>query len=186
MNAILETYMLNSTNGQAGVDTYDLFGTFSNGVIAMFEVTFGNWVPVCRHLYFEVDHWYGPLTLMYRFATGFACITVIRAVFILETFKAASSDTDLMIMQKQRATQKHAAQMELLFKETDTSGDGFLSYDEFKEVLHDTRVRSWLGSMDLEVRDVEMLFELTDANVDGVISGAELVHGFAHIKGAAR
>merc|ERR1740121_1163860 len=89
-------------------------------------------------------------------------------------------------MQKQRQTQKYAKQMDLLFKETDTSGDGFLSWDEFQAVLYDPRVRNWLGSMDLEVRDVPLLFGLTDANLDGMISGSELVHGFAHLKGAAR
>jgi len=186
MNAILQQHMLNLANGQVGVDTYKYFGTFSNSMLTMFEFTFGNWVPVCRHLYENIDEWLGPLAVAYRFATGFAFITVIRAVFILETFKAASSDTDLMIMQKQRQIKKHSEQMDLLFKETDTSGDGFLSFDEFKEVLHDARVKSWLGSLELEVEDVPLLFELTDANLDGQISGPELVCGFAGIKGLAR
>jgi len=186
MNAMLESYMLDLANGDKGVETYKYFGSFSNSVITMFEVTFGNWVPVCRHLYGHIDEWYGVFTLVYRFGIGFACITVIRAVFILETFRAANSDNDLMIMQKQRQMQRYAAQMDLLFKETDTSGDGFLSWDEFQEVLYDPRVKSWLGSMELEVGDVPLLFGLTDANVDGVISGPELVHGFARLKGAAR
>merc|ERR1712032_794530 len=186
MNGLLDSYMMDPVNGDAGEDTYRYFGTFSNAIVTIFELTFGNWVPVCRHLYEDVNEWLGPLTLLYRFAVGFACITVIRSVFILETFRSANSDTDLMIMQKQRETQRHASQMELLFKETDTSGDGFLSYEEFKEVLHDARVKNWLGSMALEVGDVPLLFELTDDNVDGMISGPELVSGFAHMKGPAR
>eukprot|EP00404_Azadinium_spinosum_P026029 CAMPEP_0180672918 /NCGR_PEP_ID=MMETSP1037_2-20121125/65406_1 /TAXON_ID=632150 /ORGANISM="Azadinium spinosum, Strain 3D9" /LENGTH=240 /DNA_ID=CAMNT_0022702129 /DNA_START=61 /DNA_END=780 /DNA_ORIENTATION=- len=75
--------------------------------------------------------------------------------------------------------------VQLLFSEADESGDGFLSREEFQEVLSDTRVKAWLSAMELEVRDAEVLFDLVDDG-DHRISAEELVHGFARLKGNAR
>jgi len=185
MNAVLESHMSDSSEGDSAADTYKYFGTFWNGVVTMFQLTFGNWVPVCRHLS-ATNELYGFFVLIYRFGTDVACMTVVKAVFILETFRAANTDTDLMIKQRHRDTLRHAAQMSLLFEETDKSGDGYLSFAEFSEVMRDPRVQDWLGYLNLEVRDVPVLFDLADTNRDGRISGPELVNSFAHMKGTAR
>merc|ERR1712232_589963 len=92
---------------------------------------------------------------------------------------------DIMIMQKDRATRKHVTKMTQLFKEADESGDGYLSFDEFQEVLSDPRVKTWLAAQELEVRDVELVFSLVGSG-RGVITAEELVVGFAKLKWPAR
>lgn len=164
---------------------FEYFGSFSRTLLTMFEVTLGNWVPVARFLHENISEWFGPCMLIYRCIVGFAFVKVITGIFINETFKVAAADDELMIMQKERQIRKHVEKMHLLFMEADDSGDGYLSKEEFYEVMKDPRVKSWLAAMDLEVRDAELVFNLVDDG-DAKISAEELVHGFSRLKGAAR
>eukprot|EP00404_Azadinium_spinosum_P045945 CAMPEP_0180804022 /NCGR_PEP_ID=MMETSP1038_2-20121128/61233_1 /TAXON_ID=632150 /ORGANISM="Azadinium spinosum, Strain 3D9" /LENGTH=159 /DNA_ID=CAMNT_0022844425 /DNA_START=148 /DNA_END=627 /DNA_ORIENTATION=- len=137
----------------------------TRAMISMFELTVGNWVPILRFLHDRVNEWFGLALLVYRCFVGFAVMKVITGVFLHETFKVAASDDDLMIRQKQRDSAKHLKKMRLLFREADDSGDGFLTFREFKEVMEDPRVKAWLAAMDLDVGDVELVFGLLDGGV---------------------
>merc|ERR1712232_663338 len=79
----------------------------------------------------------------------------------------------------------HAKKMRRLFRQADTSNDGYLNLEEFRRVLSDPAVRLWLASMDMESGDAERLFVLID-NGDGLISADELIAGVARLKGGAR
>jgi len=188
LGAFLEPYMMdiaNKENAKERLQAYSYFGTFSRSVLTIFELTFANWVPVTRFLHDNVSEWYGPLMLLYLCSVAFSVVSVIRAVFVVETFQAASSDNDLMIMRRERAIKHHKEKMQLLFEESDASGDGCLTYEEFKHVMNDNRVKAWLEAMDLEVRDSSRVFSLIDDG-DRKISAEELVSGFSHLKGSAR
>lgn len=161
------------------------FGSFSRGMLSMFELTLGNWVPITRFLHDHVHEYMGPLLLLYQCLVGFAVIRVITGVFLHETFKVASTDDELMIMQKNRQIAKNVEKMQQLFEEADESGDGYLSANEFVEVMNDPRVKSWLSAMDLDVRDAESMFALVDDG-DRKVSAYELVAGFGRLKGGAK
>jgi len=186
LNGFLEFYM--TSNSELLSDkqqVYKYFGSFTRTMVTMYEVTLGNWVPVIRLLMENVSQVYGPVLLLYRFVIGFAVVKVITGVFLHETFKVAASDDNLMVLQKRRQTAKLRKKMSSFLEHADISGDHKIQKDEFMEILEDKWVRTWLSSMDLEVSDGELLFELTD-NGDGHITAAELFHGFCRLKGAAR
>merc|ERR1740130_2533764 len=126
---MLVDYMSNDANPREGRELlYGYFGTFTRS-----EMTLANWVPVSRALQDYVNEWYGLFMLIYKFTVGFAVVKVITGVFLHETFKVASSDDELMIVQKQRATQQHEQKMMRLFTQVDKSNDGLLSRQELKE-----------------------------------------------------
>eukprot|EP00929_Paragymnodinium_shiwhaense_P025815 TRINITY_DN15528_c0_g2_i1.p1 TRINITY_DN15528_c0_g2~~TRINITY_DN15528_c0_g2_i1.p1 ORF type:complete len:673 (+),score=97.29 TRINITY_DN15528_c0_g2_i1:58-2076(+) len=164
---------------------YEYFGTFSRGLLSMYELTMGNYVPIARTLHELVSEWFLPIILAYRCLVSFALMKVISGIFLHETFKTAASNDEIMIMQRDRMTRRHIAKMTQLFKEADESGDGELSLEEFRAVMSDPRVKTWLAAQELEVQDVELLFELVD-NGSGTITAEELVAGFAQLKGPAR
>jgi len=167
------------------VQAFLLFGTFSRTMITMTELTFGNFIPVLRSLADEVNEWYGHGVLIYKITVGFAVIRVIAGVFLYETFKTASSDDELMVVQKKRAQQKHAQKMERLLKEADSSHDGNIQRDEFQNLLKDVTVRTWLAAQEVEAGDAHLLFDLMDDG-DHQLTAEELCHGMARLKGAAR
>jgi len=167
------------------IKVYRYFGTFTRSMITMFELTLANWIPVCRLLSDSVNEWYGIFMLCYKLVMGFAVVKVITGVFLHETFKVASTDDELMIVQKKRAMKKHQREMDKLFRLADDSKDGFISRQEFRQVLSIPRVRTWLSAMELEVEDYDLLFDFMDDG-DQRISAIELMRGVQRLKGAAR
>ncbi|CAE8719467.1 unnamed protein product [Polarella glacialis] len=191
MSFAIEPFVTDAGNDQAvRMMAFTYFGTVSKAFVSMFEITMGNWVPISRFLFDRVDPWYGPAMIVYRCIVGFAIIQVITGVFMHETFKAAAADDSIMITQRKKEMEAHVAKMTLLFAEADTSGDGFLSYAEFQEIVEDPRVKTWLGAMQLDVVDTRQVFDLieTDGSHDvaGELSAEDLVRGVSRLKGNAR
>lgn len=166
-------------------EVYKYFGSFTRSMLTMFEITLGNWVPVCRLLLEHVHEGYAAFFVLYKVVVGFGCVKVITAVFMHETFKVAAADNALMVIQRERTVREHKDKMHSLFHETDMSQDGYLAIDEFATVLKDPWVKTWLAAMELTVQDVNVLFD-TLAQGDGRISPSELVTGVARLKGPAR
>ena len=92
-------------------------------MVTMFEITMANWAPPCRILVNNVGEPYGFVILAYRAICGFAVLNVISAVFIQQTMKVMSQDTDIMLMEKHRAEKAFERKMGILFKTLDVSKD---------------------------------------------------------------
>jgi len=107
-------------------------------------------------------------------------------MFMQETLKVASSDDHLMIRQRERAVATHRKKMSRLFNAMDTNGSGYLNADEFQEMMSEPMVQSWLASMELDVRDADMLFMLADEDNDQQLSLDDLVHSTSRLKGPAK
>jgi len=186
LNGFLEPYMTSDDESLSDKqNVYKYFGSFIRTMVTMYEITLGNWVPVTRLLMENVSQVYGPAILVYRFVIGFSMVKVVAGVFLHETFKVAAQDDNLMVVQKHRQTSKMKKKMIDFLAQTDMSGDQKIQKDEFMDILENKWIRTWLASMDLEVADGDILFELTD-NGDGEVTAAELFDGFARLKGAAR
>merc|ERR1719277_626033 len=80
----------------------------------------------------------------------------------------------------------HAQKMERLFDAADGSGDGLVDVEEFQATLREPDVQTWLASMDLDVEDAGVVFQLVDADGDGRLTAEELVAGVSRLMGDAR
>jgi len=187
MNRVLASFMLDasSVDIKQRREMFLYFGSFTRSLLTMQEITLGNHVPVMRLLVEHAGEGWMYLFMIYKLIVGFGLVTVIRAVFMHETFRVAATDNELMIMQKTRMIEKHKEQMTLLFKGADASGDGNLSFDEFMTIVRDPFVKMWLSAMELSTDDVQLLFRLIGGD-DMRISPEELIKGTARLKGAAR
>ncbi|OLP92891.1 Sodium channel protein type 11 subunit alpha [Symbiodinium microadriaticum] len=150
----------NAANQEAQLRVYEYFGTFTRSLLSLFELTLANWPPVCRLLVEEVSEWWLLMCLLHKLTMGFAVIGVINAVLMQETFKVAYLDDTVMVREKMRTMRAHVAKMSELFHEADTSGDGKLDFEEFKQILKKHEVKVWLSAMELDVSNVKELFTL--------------------------
>jgi len=128
---------------------------------------------------------YGDIFVFYRCILGFSLMNVIGAVFVQQTMLVAQQDNDIMIVQKQRAAQSYRVKLIALFKALDTSGDGMLSRDEFEAMAKDPALEAWMNALDINVQDLEGLFDLLDSG-DGYISVDEFLTGAQRLQGDAK
>merc|ERR1712150_223627 len=166
-------------------EVFVYFGTFDRAMLSMFEVTLANWPPICRTMQENVGDGWWVFFVLHKLFIGFAVVAVITGVFIQETFRVASTNDQIMVRQKDRAKREHETKMMRFFKAADTSGDGILTVQEFKQIAQTNDVKIWLSAMDLQVEDVEVLWSLIDDG-NGELEPIELIRGVSKLKGAAR
>jgi len=164
---------------------FDYFGSFSKSMVTMFELSLGNWVPVCRFLMQAFGEWYASIFIIYKLVVGFGVLKILGSIFLHETFKTAASDDSIMILHKRRLQQKHAIKMKRFLLKADMSKDGELSRAEFKAMFRNEDVRTWFAAQGLETQDADFIFDLLD-NEDNTLTLAELTNGIAKLSGFAR
>eukprot|EP00931_Biecheleriopsis_adriatica_P055516 TRINITY_DN32851_c0_g1_i1.p1 TRINITY_DN32851_c0_g1~~TRINITY_DN32851_c0_g1_i1.p1 ORF type:complete len:630 (-),score=139.18 TRINITY_DN32851_c0_g1_i1:12-1859(-) len=190
MNEWLVVYM-NSEDEDADPvkqeEVYKYFGTFSRAMLSMFELTVGNWAPITRMLVDNVSEWFTIFAIVQNVFIGFAVLSVIRGVFLHETFQVAATDDQIMMAHKTRARKTHQKKMKRLFAiaDADGDGDGFLDIDEFRLVCKDDIMQTWLMSMDMNIKDADRVFELIAGGRDSKIDCPTLTKQMSVLKGAA-
>jgi len=186
LNQMLEGWILdvnNNSDDRAAVFSY--FGTFTRALITMFEITLANWAPSCRLLTNKVSEWYGVFYVFYKVTAGFAVMKVITGVFLHETFKVAHSDDEMMVIEKERQQMQYVDKLRALFAKADQSGDHCITWDEFQTVLSEKDARIYLAAMEVDVVDLDHLFQLLDDG-DGSMNFDEFALGVKQMKGAAK
>jgi len=187
LQSLLEGYIMDENNPQDARElVFKYYGTFARTMLTMFEITLGNWMVPCRALVENVSEWYMIFSLLHKMVIGFSVVTVMTAVFIQETFKVASIDDGIMMMNKERAKKTHMKKIGALFDYADKDNDGEINVHEFKEVLANQEVRTWLAALELDVRDDDELFHLIDVDCSGTVTCDELVTGVSRLKGSAK
>mmetsp|Transcript_47782 Transcript_47782/g.134552 ORF Transcript_47782/g.134552 Transcript_47782/m.134552 type:complete len:268 (-) Transcript_47782:43-846(-) len=165
---------------------YLMYGTSSRAYWSVFELTFsGGWPNYARPLV-EHGHWFFCFFFaFYISAVVFAMFRIITALFLKETLSMASLDVETIITERIREKKVYAQKLAEFFIVADTSGDGYLSWDEFQHVLKDERVAAYLSTMQIDMQDGKRLFEMLDDGVRGM-SVDDFVSGAMRIKTQAR
>eukprot|EP00811_Abedinium_folium_P036636 NODE_9327_length_1432_cov_2.636782.p1 GENE.NODE_9327_length_1432_cov_2.636782~~NODE_9327_length_1432_cov_2.636782.p1 ORF type:complete len:428 (-),score=98.03 NODE_9327_length_1432_cov_2.636782:67-1350(-) len=167
------------------VKVFEAWGGFMRSMVTMFEITLANWAPSCWLLTNNVDERWCVFFLVYKCTVGFAVVQVILSVFIQQTFKTASFDEDVMIMERQVASKAYLKSIEHLFEVVAMHGDGRLTRERFHAVLENRQVKSWFEALEIDPREAEELFTIL-ANDEDLISKSEFMERVKHVKGAAK
>jgi len=166
-------------------EVFRYFGTFSKSFLSMTELTLGNWIPPTRAVVDNVSEWWTFFFLFYIAVVGFTIVRVMNGVFMPHTFHVASTDDNIMVMQKQLKIASHVRKMTKLTKILDEDNNGYLTRNEFAKILEEPELKLWLAAMEVDITDVDAIFPLLDDG-DGKLTISELVSGFARFKGPAR
>merc|ERR1712187_919373 len=98
----------------------------------------------------------------------------------------AATDDRIMIRTKNKASERFRKNMWRLFSALDGNTDGKVTRSEFQRMAKDQEVKAWLASMDIQVDDLEALWNLIDADHDEAVTYDELVRGILRVRGASR
>lgn len=185
LQTTLEPY-IQDPNSENRYEVFQYFGTFSRSVLSVWYVTLANPAPIVWLLVDNVSEQFIWAFLLHHSIFGFAVITVVRAIFLHETFKVSETDKDIMIRAKERQISRNAKHMLALFEQADLDDDGMVRYREFCDLVRDPKMNTFICALGLEVRDAEEVFRLLDTNGDGELNINTLMDGFTRIKGTAR
>jgi len=177
-----------SLNHDQKVQAFKYFGSYARSMLSMFELALANWTPISRFLTENVHEWWMIFLVLYKLTIGFAMIGILNSVFMQETFQATELDNDIMVAKKRRADAAHRKKMMDLFDLADRDHDGTIGRQEFGKMLLEPAIRTWLMSMNLDISDANLLFDLIDDGSDpnGMIDKEELIAGIARLRGPAR
>jgi len=167
------------------LEVFSYFGTFSRSGMSLFESTLGNFAPIMRMMSDNVEETWALFFIGYKCVGGFAVVTVITGVFMQETFRVAEKDDDLLVIRQTRQAKIHTTKMSRLFQVADQTGTGALSFSDFKALINDPFIKTWLAAHELDVADVRLLFRLMDDG-DGRLTAEELMAGVSRFKGVAK
>eukprot|EP00434_Breviolum_minutum_P015758 symbB.v1.2.013884.t1/scaffold997.1/size145858/3 len=165
---------------------WEHYGTSYRAMYTMYEMTFaGNWPVYARPVIEHVSHVFVIFYITYITLIVFAVIRVITAIFLRETLEAANNDAELMVQEGLRRKATYIHKLESIFNAVDESQDGLLSEEELNELFKDSRVMTYLETLDIDVMQSEALFHLL-ANGHGEITCADFIDGILRCKGPAR
>eukprot|EP00930_Biecheleria_cincta_P044873 TRINITY_DN30919_c0_g1_i1.p1 TRINITY_DN30919_c0_g1~~TRINITY_DN30919_c0_g1_i1.p1 ORF type:complete len:538 (-),score=80.10 TRINITY_DN30919_c0_g1_i1:46-1659(-) len=187
MGILLEDFIADPTNSyEIRYWAFKHYGSTFRTLYTMYEITLaGCWPSYVRPLVDNVSPYYALFFIAYVAIVVFAILRVITAIFLQETLRAAQADADIIMHQRMHKRQAYVSRLKSAFMALDDSGDGLLSREEFHVAMESPEVQGILHSLELEVHESDMLFDILDDG-DRQISYEEFIGGILKLKGTAR
>jgi len=187
LNQLLEKYYTDTTQAlEQRQAVYKYFGTFTRALFTASELTLGGYGTMARTLIEHVSEWWAIFFILHRGAVGFAIVTVIRGVIITETLRVAAQDDVVLLSHKTTAKELHRQKMERLFALVDADGSDIIEVDEFRRACKNPVLQTWLQSLELDVRDADMVYKAIAGPDSDCLTKTDLILGMAKLKGPAR
>lgn len=177
-----------------GINNVNGFGTcswcpsaFDNVLLSnltFFQIISGDgWSHVARPL-IEEHGWTALLFVAVIFSMVFGLLNLVVAVMVDSAHQAREADIMNMAAKKDAARAAAWDCFSDMVGELDENGDGEISVEELKTGLlnrHDL-LSAYLTIMGIEMSDLEMVFELLDADGDGTVTHEEFTHQLYQMK----
>jgi len=165
---------------------FENYGTPTLSLYTFFEATFSGCFPnYFRPLVYDVHSAFAIFVAVYVITVVFAVTRIITALFLKDTLQVAAADAEMVMRERVLQRNKYIQRLNDLFTAADTSGDGKISLEEFKDLMEQPQVMTWFQLLDLEVHEVVSLFNLLDDG-DGFVTHDEFLNGVMRLKGHAR
>ncbi|CAE7676036.1 Scn11a [Symbiodinium pilosum] len=183
----LHSFILDETEDMIDrVWMFDYYGSAWKAVYSMFELTHsGGWPNYARPVVEKVSMWYAFFFMSYVTLVIFAIIRIITAIFLKETLATAAGDAALAVQEKVRSKEQYVSRLEDIFLEADDDGNGVITRAEMDRAVSNPVVLHYLSILEIEVHEVEPLFDLLDDG-DGQVTIKEFCQGIMRLKGQAR
>merc|ERR1711948_104414 len=98
----------------------------------------------------------------------------------------AAKDREALVKYELRQWQVYTERIKTFFQEADLDKSGTLSWEEFRSHLENQQVRAYFQTLDLDVSQAHVLFELLDADGSNQVTIDEFLDGCMRLKGQAK
>jgi hypothetical protein len=126
--------------------------------------------------------------LFYCFVTFslFAMLNVMNAVFVDYTMQRSKSDREYVIETEVHGRKEFMTTMRNLFEELDRNDSGEISLQELESHMQEPKVVAYFNALNLDLKQVNKLFNLMDLDKSGTLDPEEFVFGCLNLKGNAK
>merc|ERR1719235_3035616 len=131
-------------------------------MFTLFQImTFDSWSGIVRVVIFPV-----PTSLIiFSIFIGLGSIVLmnlITAIVVENAFAAAAADAEAVHHMQEEKKNAVTAQLLVMFQDLDEDQSGFLTKEEFTDVLDDPVFIQKMKTLDLELEDLPDLFDMFD------------------------
>lgn len=116
----------------------------------------------------------------------FVMSNVITAVVVESMLYFGGKDFQHSIQNELEKKEEYEDSLRLLFQEMDSSGDGLVSYEEFKANIQVPELRAFFSSLEIEIADAELFFYLLSDGGKSSVTLGQFVSGCIRMRGHAQ
>eukprot|EP00929_Paragymnodinium_shiwhaense_P055441 TRINITY_DN27774_c0_g2_i1.p1 TRINITY_DN27774_c0_g2~~TRINITY_DN27774_c0_g2_i1.p1 ORF type:complete len:869 (+),score=111.53 TRINITY_DN27774_c0_g2_i1:147-2753(+) len=163
------------------------YGTFFRSLYTLFTTLNGgiSWGEVVEPLAW-VGWAYVALFMIYVFFVHFAVLNVVTGIFCQSAIESAVTEKEEVLEAQLSLKESYVARFKELFTDMDTDETGFVTLDEFEQMLGHEDMSAYFETLDLTMDNAWTLFKLLDKEERGYIKAEEFVEGCLRLRGQAR
>lgn len=128
----------------------------------------------------------GFLFLCFIFFSIFSVLNIVTGVFVDGAIQHNSEERDVLMDKQKKRKDEYLTELEELLLDIDDNEDGIITLDEFEQCLQDERFAMNFMMLDIDPGETKDLFNVLDANGDGLVEIQEFLAGCLRIKGEAK
>jgi len=179
--------MLGPNDVETSNEMKEWFGGIYPAMVTFYMAITGgaDWSDPVRVLK-KIHPLYEPLFIFYIFFMCFGVLNVVVGAFVATSNQIAADDREAMIKYETERLGRYTERIKGFFKDADVDKSGTLSWEEFRAHLHDPKVKAYFQSLELDVSQAHVLFELLDADGSNQVTVDEFLDGCLRLKGQAR
>lgn len=162
-------------------DLYELtrwYGSVIRSMLSLFQALTGgvDWNDLVVPLITHISPWTGAMFFLFISFAILALMNVVTATFVQHASERATQ-----MKQVQSITRASR-----LFRSLDADCSGVITIDEVKANLEKPEVREFFHSIDVDVSDARLLFDMLDHNNTGEIYFTEFMNGCLRLQSPAK
>lgn len=163
------------------------YGSFWKTMVTLFMVISGgiDW-QACNEALGWIHPAYTPVFIFYVFVMQFGVLNVVVGAFVAAASEIAKKDRDTLVKWELQQCENLTKRIISFFQDADKDQSGTLTWDEFRTYMKDRKVKAYFQTMDLDVSQAHVLFELLDTDGGGGVELQEFLEGCMRLKGNAK
>lgn len=162
------------------------FGSMTTSMLSLYKAVTGgdDW-----GVYHEVIDKAGPLYsgffIAFVFFFTFALFNILTGIFVEKAVVASAPDRDDLVLQQRRKARQDSAEFRHMCAVLDEGNTGTITWEDFEKQMRNEVMVSYMASVGLEVREVELFFHIVAGATSGAVSIDRFVEGCMQMKGSA-
>jgi len=155
---------------------WNQFGGIKKSTVSLLETVLGgaDWADFATALS-RLHPVYEYVFLAYVIFAHLAMLNVVTGIFVDSALRSARHDKQMMIEEDMARLKEIQAQLEELFHEFDSTGEGHVNVQDLQRCLADERVRTFLGAIGINFAGPADIIEACGAEPDDDVNATDFV-----------